>query len=113
DAHAIDVMRVPGALEIPLALKTLAAARGKYDALIALGAVIRGATPHFDYVAAECAGGAARVSLDFDIPVAFGVRTTDNEKQARERAGGKEGNKGADAALVALEMVNLLKQLGT
>lgn len=107
---AIDVVRVPGALEIPLALKTLAAG-GKYDALIALGAVIRGETAHFDYVAGECARGVSQVGMQFDIPVGFGVLTVNDKKQATARAGGKEGNKGADAALAAVEMVNLLKKL--
>jgi len=106
----IDVVRVPGAFEMPLVLKTLAAA-GKYDALIALGAVIRGATPHFDYVAGECAKGISQVSLQFDIPVGFGVLTVDTIEQAIERAGTKAGNKGVDAALTVLEMVNLLKKL--
>ena len=106
----IDVVRVPGAFEMPLVLKTLAAV-GKYDALIALGAVIRGATPHFDYVAGECAKGISQVSLQFDIPVGFGVLTVDTIEQAIERAGTKAGNKGVDAALTVLEMVNLLKKL--
>jgi 6,7-dimethyl-8-ribityllumazine synthase len=107
---AIDVVRVPGAFEIALTLKTMAAAK-KYDALIALGCVIRGATPHFDFVAGECAKGVAQVSQACDLPVAFGVLTTDTIEQAIERAGTKAGNKGVDAALSAIEMVNLLKQL--
>jgi 6,7-dimethyl-8-ribityllumazine synthase len=106
----VDVVRVPGALEIPLTLKTLAAAK-KYDALIALGAVIRGATPHFEYVAGECAKGVAQVALQFDIPVAFGVLTVDTLEQAIVRAGSKGGNKGADAAMTAIEMVNVLRKL--
>jgi 6,7-dimethyl-8-ribityllumazine synthase len=106
----VDVVHVPGAFEIPLALKALAVS-GKYDALVALGAVIRGGTPHFEYVAGECASGVARVSHETGVPVAFGVLTTDNLEQALERAGGKGGNKGADAALTAIEMANLLKQL--
>lgn len=110
DPANVEVIRVPGAFEIPLALKTLAAAK-KYDALIALGAVIRGATPHFEYVAGECAGGVSQVSMQFDIPIAFGVLTVDTIEQAIERAGSKAGNKGADAALTAIEMVNLLKKL--
>jgi len=110
EARTVDVVHVPGAFEIPLALKMLAVA-GKYDALIALGAVIRGETPHFEYVAGECSRGIAHVVLQFDIPVAFGVLTTDTEAQALARAGGSEGNKGADAALAAVEMVNLLKKL--
>jgi 6,7-dimethyl-8-ribityllumazine synthase len=110
DLAAVDVVRVPGAFEMPLVLKTLAAAK-KYDALIALGAVIRGATPHFEYVAGECAKGVAQVGLQFDLPVAFGVLTVDTIEQAIERAGTKSGNKGVDAALTAIEMVNLLKKL--
>jgi 6,7-dimethyl-8-ribityllumazine synthase len=110
DANSIDVVRVPGAFEIPLTLKTLAATK-KYDALLALGAVIRGATPHFDFVAGECAKGVAQVAQQFDLPVAFGVLTTDTIEQAIERAGTKAGNKGVDAAMTAIEMVNLLKKL--
>lgn len=110
EERTIHVVYVPGAFEIPLALKTLAAG-GKYDGLIALGAVIRGETPHFDYVAGECARGVAHVALQYDIPIGFGVLTTDTEDQAAARAGGSEGNKGADAALVAVQMVNLLKKL--
>jgi 6,7-dimethyl-8-ribityllumazine synthase len=83
----------------------------RYEALIALGAVIRGQTPHFDYVAGECAGGIARIALESGVPIAFGVLTTDTAEQAVDRAGGKAGNKGADAALVALEMANLLRRL--
>jgi 6,7-dimethyl-8-ribityllumazine synthase len=110
DLGAVDVVRVPGAFEMPLALKVMAAAK-KYDALIALGAVIRGSTPHFDYVAGECAKGVAQVGMQFDLPVAFGVLTTDSIEQAIERAGTKAGNKGVDAAMTAIEMVNLLKKL--
>jgi len=110
DRSNIEVVRVPGAFEMPLVLKMLAAA-GKYDALIALGAVIRGATPHFDYVAGECAKGISQVGLQYDIPVGFGVLTVDTIEQAIERAGTKAGNKGVDAALTVLEMVNLLKKL--
>jgi len=106
----LEVVRVPGAYEIPLALKTLASS-GKFDALIALGCVIRGATPHFEYVAGECAKGVSQVSMQHDLPVAFGVLTTDTIEQAIERAGTKAGNKGIDAALTAIEMVNLLKKL--
>ncbi len=109
-AESIDVVRVPGAFEIPLAVRKLAVS-GRYDALIALGAVIRGDTPHFDYVAGECASGLARVTLETGLPVAFGVLTTDTVEQATERAGGKDGNKGADAALTAIEMANLLRLL--
>jgi len=110
DLAAVDVVRVPGAFEMPLALKTMAASK-KYDALIALGCVIRGETPHFEYVAGECAKGVAQASLQYDIPVGFGVLTVDTIEQAIERAGTKAGNKGADAALTAIEMVNLLKKL--
>jgi len=106
----LEVVRVPGAYEIPLALKTLASS-GKYDALIAIGCVIRGATPHFEYVAGECAKGVSQVSMQHDLPIAFGVLTTDTIEQAIERAGTKAGNKGIDAALTAIEMVNLLKKL--
>jgi len=106
----IDVVRIPGAYEMPLAAKKMAA-NGKYDALIALGAVIRGATPHFDYVAGECSKGLSQVSMDSGIPVGFGVLTVDTIEQAIERAGTKAGNKGADAALAAMEMVNLLRKL--
>lgn len=88
------------------------AASGNYDAVVALGAVIRGATPHFEYVAGECSKGLAQISLQFDIPVGFGVLTVDTIEQAIERAGTKAGNKGAEAALAALEMVNVLKEIG-
>jgi 6,7-dimethyl-8-ribityllumazine synthase len=104
------LVKVPGAFEIPLAAKKLAES-GKVDAVICLGAVIRGSTPHFDYVAAEVSKGIAVVALDTKIPVAFGVLTTDNLEQAIERAGTKSGNKGWDAAVAAMEMVNLFKQL--
>ncbi len=103
----VTVVRVPGAYELPLAAKKIAK-QGKYDAIIALGAVIRGGTPHFDFVAGECNKGLAQVSLEFDIPVSFGVITTDSIEQAIERSGTKAGNKGAEAALGALEMVNVL-----
>ena len=106
----ITVMYAPGAFEIPLVCKK-AAASGNYDAIIALGAVIRGGTPHFDYVAGECASGLARVSMEEQVPVAFGVLTTDSIEQAIERSGTKAGNKGEDAAMTALEMVSLLRQL--
>jgi len=109
-ASRIDIVRVPGAFEIPLVVRKLALS-GRYDALIALGAVIRGDTPHFDYVAGECARGLAQVALDCALPVAFGVLTTDTVEQATDRAGGKDGNKGADAALTAIEMANLLRRL--
>lgn len=106
----ITVVRVPGAVELPLATKRVAAAK-KYDAIIALGCVIRGGTPHFDFVAGECNKGLAQVAMDYDVPVAFGVLTTDTIEQAIERAGTKAGNKGSEAALGALEMVNVLSQL--
>jgi len=122
----ITVARVPGAFELPVLVKRLAAT-GRYDAVIALGAVIRGATAHFDFVAGECASGLTRASLDTGVPVAFGVLTTDTVEQAMERAGSEvrtststtdthvetlTGNKGADAALCAIEMANLLRAIG-
>ena len=107
----ITVVRAPGAWELPLVAKKLIAT-GKYDAVIALGAVIRGGTPHFDFVAGECAKGLGVVSLDSDIPVSFGVLTVDSIEQAIERSGTKAGNKGADAAMVAIEMISLLKAVG-
>ena len=106
----ITVVRVPGAFEMPLALEKIAA-KGEYDAIVALGAVIRGGTPHFEYVAGECVKGMAQVSLKHGVPIAFGVLTVDTIEQAIERAGTKAGNKGAEAALSAIEMVNLLRQL--
>jgi 6,7-dimethyl-8-ribityllumazine synthase len=105
------VVRVPGAFEMPVVVRRLAEAR-EHDAVIALGAVIRGATPHFNYVAGECAKGLASVALQTGVPVAFGVLTVDTIEQAIERAGTKAGNKGCDAALSAIEMVNLLRKLG-
>jgi len=110
DPADIQVVRVPGAYEMPLAAKRMAASR-RYDALVALGCVIRGATPHFDYVAGEASRGLARVSLDADIPLGFGVLTVETLEQAIERAGSKAGNKGADAALTAIQMVSVLRQL--
>jgi 6,7-dimethyl-8-ribityllumazine synthase len=107
----ITVVRVPGAVELPLATKRVAASK-KYDAIVALGTVIRGGTPHFDFVANECNKGLAQVALEFDVPVAFGVLTTDSIDQAIERAGTKMGNKGSEAALGALEMVNVMAELG-
>jgi 6,7-dimethyl-8-ribityllumazine synthase len=107
---AVDVVRVPGAFELPLAAKKLARTR-QYDGIVALGVVIRGATPHFDYVCSECAAGLNRVSHEFDLPIGFGVLTCDTVDQAIERAGVKHGNKGADAALAAMEMVSLLRQI--
>lgn len=110
DEENIDVVKVPGAFEIPLLAKK-AAQTGRYDAVICLGAVIRGATPHFDYVAAEVSKGIANVALDAGVPISFGVLTTDTLEQAIERAGSKSGNKGWDAAVAAIEMANLIKQL--
>lgn len=106
----ITLVRVPGAFEIPPATR-LTAESGKYDAVICLGAVIRGSTPHFDYVASEATKGIAQVSMQVKIPVIFGVLTTDNIEQAVERAGTKSGNKGFDAAMSAIEMCNLFKQM--
>jgi 6,7-dimethyl-8-ribityllumazine synthase len=106
----IEIVRVPGAFDMPIVVRKLALSR-RYDALIALGAVVRGQTPHFDYVAGECASGLARIALESGVPVAFGVLTTDTMEQAVDRAGGKAGNKGADAAMVAMEMANLLRRL--
>jgi len=110
DENDIDVMWVPGAFEIPLAAKKMANSK-RYDAVVTLGAVIRGATPHFEYVSSEVAKGVASVSLQADIPVVFGVLTTDSIEQAIERSGTKAGNKGWEAGLVAIEMANVLKQL--
>lgn len=107
----IDVVKVPGTFEMPVVAKTMAK-NGSYDAIVCVGCVIRGSTPHFDYVAGEAAKGIARVSLDYETPVAFGVITADNLEQAIERAGTKSGNKGRDAALTAIEMANILKALG-
>ena len=110
DDSQVHVVRVPGAFELPLAARE--AARGRqYDAIVALGAVIRGATPHFEYVCGEAASGLSRVSLEYGLPVAFGLLTCDTIEQAIERSGTKAGNKGVDAALTAIEMVNLLRQL--
>lgn len=106
----LTVAWVPGAFEIPMAAKKLAES-GKYDAVICLGAVIRGATPHFDYVCAEASKGIAQVSMQPGVPVAFGVLTTENIQQAVERAGTKAGNKGVDCAMTAMEMVNLFKEM--
>jgi len=106
----VEIVRVPGAFEMPLIVKKVAASK-KYDAVIALGAVIRGGTPHFDYVAGECAKGLGVAMMETDVPVIFGVLTTDSIEQAIERSGTKAGNKGADAAMAALEMVSLLKAL--
>ena len=106
----VSVIKVPGAFEIPPTAKKLAAS-GRYDAVICLGAVIRGSTPHFDYVAAEVSKGIANVALESKVPVSFGVLTTDNLEQAIERAGSKSGNKGYEGAVAAIEMVNLFKEL--
>jgi len=110
DDTRIEIVRAPGAFELPLVVTRMAQS-GNYDALIALGCVIRGATAHFEYVAGACARGLSRIALDADMPVAFGVLTTDTVEQAIERAGAKAGNKGADAAVAALEMVSLLRKL--
>jgi 6,7-dimethyl-8-ribityllumazine synthase len=107
----IDVAWVPGSFEIPLVAQRMAAS-GRYDAVICLGAVIRGATAHFDYVAGGAATGVARAALDTGVPVIFGILTTDTIEQAIERAGTKAGNKGAEAAVAAIEMANLLRELG-
>jgi 6,7-dimethyl-8-ribityllumazine synthase len=106
----VEIIRVPGAFDLPFVVRRVAASK-RYDAVVALGAVIRGATSHFDYVAGQCAAGLARVSEETGVPVAFGVLTTETIEQALERAGTKAGNKGADAALAALELANLLKRL--
>ena len=110
DRADLTIVRVPGAFEIPLAAQKLAAS-GKYDGIICLGAVIRGATPHFDYVANECVKGLAHVMLEANVPVGFGVLTVDNLEQAIERAGSKAGNKGVEAASAVLEMARVLEQL--
>jgi 6,7-dimethyl-8-ribityllumazine synthase len=111
EEHDLTVIRVPGAYEMPIAAKRLAAAQ-RYEAIIALGAVIRGGTPHFEYVAGECTKGLSSVSLQYDIPITFGVLTVDSIEQAIERAGTKAGNKGAEAAMSTIEMVNLLREIG-
>ncbi|HEY3364243.1 MAG TPA: 6,7-dimethyl-8-ribityllumazine synthase [Symbiobacteriaceae bacterium] len=111
DLEHMDVAWVPGAFEIPLVAQKMAAS-GRYDAVICLGAVIRGSTPHFDYVAAEVSKGVAHASLGTGTPIAFGVLTTDSIEQAVERAGTKAGNKGFEAAVSAIEMANLVKALG-
>ena len=107
---AIDICRVPGAFEVPKAVKAMAETE-RYDGIIALSAVIRGATPHFEYVAAEVSKGLATLSLDSPVPVAFGVITADTVEQAIERAGSKAGNKGAQAAESLIEMVNVLREI--
>lgn len=110
DKEKIELALVPGAFEIPLAAQKLAKSK-RFDAVICLGTVIRGATPHFDYIAAEVSKGIAHVSLDTGVPVVFGVITADTIEQAIERAGTKDGNKGKDAAMTAIEMVNLIEKL--
>ncbi|MGD2055702.1 MAG: 6,7-dimethyl-8-ribityllumazine synthase [Gammaproteobacteria bacterium] len=112
DERDLQVVKVPGAYEMPLVAQRLAATK-RFDAIIALGAVIRGGTPHFEYVAGECTRGLSAVSLKYDLPVAFGVLTVDTIEQAIERAGTKAGNKGAEAALSAIEMISLLRGLGS
>ena len=107
----VEVVWVPGSFEIPLVAKKLAAS-GKFDAVICLGAVIRGGTPHFEYIAAEAAKGVAHVGMSTGVPTVFGIITSDTLEQAIERAGTKSGNKGSDSALIAIEMANLLKGLG-
>jgi len=110
DEKDIRIFKVPGAFELPLAAKKLAKT-GQFDAVICLGAVIRGATPHFEYISAEVSKGIANVGLDTEVPIAFGVLTTDTIEQAIERAGTKAGNKGWDAAMTAIEMVDLLRKI--
>ena len=112
EAGDLDVVRVPGAFEIPLALKLLAAGN-RYDGLLAIGCVIRGETPHFDYVAGEASRGVTDISLEHRIPVGFGILTVDTIEQARERSGPESGNKGAEAALAVIEMANLRRRLAT
>jgi len=106
----VEIVKVPGSWELPVAVKTLAA-QHRHDAIIALGAVIRGETPHFDYVAGQAASGLAQIPLDTGVPVAFGVLTTNTMEQAVDRAGGKSGNKGFDAAMTAIEMAHLMRRL--
>ncbi len=110
DEDRIELIRIPGAWEFPVTVKAIAALK-RHDAIICLGAVIRGDTPHFDYVAGEAASGIARVASETGIPVAFGVLTTNTVEQAVDRSGAKSGNKGFDAAMTAIEMANLLRQL--
>ena len=109
--NQLQLVRVPGAYELPLVAQRLAKTR-QVDAIVALGVVIRGATPHFDYVCSECASGLSRVSLEHDVPIGFGILTCDTIEQAVERSGTKAGNKGADAAMAAIEMISVLQQLG-
>jgi len=111
DEKRIDIVRVPGSFELPFVVKKVAE-KGRYDGIVALSAVIRGDTPHFDYVATEVSKGIARLTLDLNIPIGFGVITADTEEQAIARAGMKQGNKGWDAAMSVLEVMNLLDDLG-
>ena len=111
DPESVDVVQVPGSFELPLAAKRLAET-GRYQAVVCLGCVLRGETPHFDYVAGQAAAGIGRVGLDTGVPVAFGVVTADTLQQALDRAGGRSGNKGFDAVVTAIEMANLLKAIG-
>jgi len=110
DPASLELVRVPGAFDLPPVVRRIAQS-GRFDAVVALGAVIRGETSHYDYVAGECAAGLARVADETGVPVAFGVLTTEDEEQALARAGGREGNKGADAALAAVELATLLRKL--
>lgn len=110
NVELVDTAHVPGAFELPLAAQKLAAT-GRYDAIVCLGAVLRGETPHFEYVAGQAASGIGRVGLDARLPVLFGVLTTDTLEQALERSGGKSGNKGYDAVMTALEMIDLLRKI--
>jgi 6,7-dimethyl-8-ribityllumazine synthase len=110
-AQDVEVFRTPGSFEIPLVARKVAAS-GKFHAVICLGAIIRGDTPHFDFVASEAARGVGRAATDTGVPVIFGIVTTDTVEQAIDRAGGRSGNRGADAALAAIEMANLLEKLG-
>ena len=110
DPETLELVRVPGAFDLPPVVRRIALSR-RFDAIVALGAVIRGDTPHFDYVAGECAAGLARIASETGVPVAFGVLTTDTEEQALDRAGGVEGNRGADATRAAIELANLMRML--
>ncbi|MFQ5455718.1 MAG: 6,7-dimethyl-8-ribityllumazine synthase [Nitrospirota bacterium] len=111
DSDDIDIAKVPGAFEIPFIAKKMASS-GRYDAVICLGALIRGATPHFDYISAEVTKGIAQSSLEIGLPIIYGILTTDNIEQAIERAGTKNGNKGWEAAIASIEMINLIKEIG-
>ncbi len=111
EEKAIQIIRVPGAFELPLATQTLAR-KGEFEAVLAFGAIIRGGTPHFEYVAGECTRGLGQVALDEQLPVLFGVLTTDDQAQALARCGGSDGNKGHEVAVAALEMITLMRQLG-